>query len=467
MTAISAKGFNLFICVAGLLLVAFCAPPGDPWLLYPIALLQAGLFFMGQYEAFKSGRFLSFFAMAFLLVFLLMAVGVWKWGLDGRILHINDYTFQYLENGTLLRMFLLGGFSFLLGQHCYPNLKPVALVKAGIKSVSKAPRTLDNVSLVVFASCLVLYLLSYTFIFSAPYLSKTELPSELTVKIHNFWHILNTVSAVIVLSLRMQRGRLSKEDIVYVVSFSLLSFSFGDRGGGTLIVLSFFMLASIYGYLKIPYFKFLAGGLVAVFFLSFWGLARNLAHQMPMLPILKEFILRSNELGFSNYIYDSLPLVGQNLAHYASYMYLYDNSAASGWLPYLSGLLNLLPRELGLMLGLPVNPEYTHAIYLSNYVIHMGGSFLFGEPYWFGGFTAVVFLNFIYGWIFSTIDRYFVLKAGGKGFLGHYVLGVMLMTIGFGYGFSGFMRGLYILLVIEGILLIRSRKGSFLSGIKI
>jgi hypothetical protein len=114
------------------------------------------------------------------------------------------------------------------------------------------------------------------------------------------------------------------------------------------------------------------------------------------------------------------------------------------------------------MLGLPIDAFDCHAWTLVKYgLISTGGSYLFGEPYWLGGLPMIVLFHLLFGLIFSLGDLYFYRRRSKGKFIGHYVGAALLMLIGFGYGFSGWMRAFYMLLFSELALRLYEKRKAF------
>lgn len=461
----------LVLFLAGLLWINPWSPVSQNTFVYLLCLICVCVFALLQKIYFDRQYFLSFFANVYMICILLMAVGVWKWGGDGQIIRLNEHTFKFLSNGKVAFSALAGCLSFLSAQLLVWNVVNVIMPWAAERA-TLPPSLVSNDAaeagkikvfmVIVAVSWLLFHVLNYTLIYLNPHLTHLAEEETFLAAYQAVWQTVNSVLGVVVLNMCFQKRFKTTAMVVFALSLSFIAFSYGNRGPGALMMVSLLFLLLTYRRIKVPYWAFLSSGLVAAVIFSFWGYVRFSAYSASFPQMARDYREIIQEQGVSLYIYDSIPVLGQNLAHYAGYMFLYDNNQPSTFVPYTAGILNVLPRSIGLSLGLPVDPYKTHAWLLADYVIHLGGGYLFGDPYWLGGILMVVIFNAIYGFLFILIDLYFKEKSLKNRFVAHYIVFTVMMVGGFGYGFSSWIRPFYLLLMLEALFLLYSRREDFI-----
>jgi hypothetical protein len=298
----------------------------------------------------------------------------------------------------------------------------------------------------------------YSFIWYEPYLSQRKTLGILD-SYAPFFHVLNNFLFVWVIESAYNSGVKKNTIIIYSLLISSLAISFGYRGAFAFILIALFYLLSVKSEIKISFRRFFLFSIIALFIFPFLAVTRTEAYSTPLSDLFTIFIQQNfmggNILGF---FYDVFPLVGQNLAHASGYVALYDQGQASTLIPYLASILNFFPRPLSEFMGLPVSVYYASSWYLSNFLSHGGGSYLFVEPYWLGGYKSLILFNLFFGLVFIIIDRSLQTRVKQNKLIAHYLTSSLLMIISFGYGFSSFVRAFYIVVTVELFLYFHYKK---------
>ena len=400
--------------------------------------------------------------LAYSALVLLFSIGPWVFKIDSWILKTNRYTISYLEDGTLVNVLLIGCLAlslpiiFLAGNKLKFNLATNSFAH---RTFNKANLTAaKEIMAIVALSWLIMLYLYYSFIWYQPHLSG-KTPVGFLASFSPFLHIVNNFLFVLAIERVYKLGTPKKTIFLYALFMSLLSLSFGYRGAFVFMLIGVFYFLSISSEIKISFIKLAFVSVIALFVFPFLGFVRFEVYSTPVSDLFGFFIqqnfLEGNIKGF---FYDVFPLVGQNIVHTSGFVALYDMGKASSLVPYLASILNFFPRPFSELLGLPVDVYNTSAWYLARFLTHSGGSYLFAEPYWLGGYKALILFNIIYGIVFITIDKYLQLRVKQNRTIAHYLTSALLIVISFGYGFSGFVRALYIIIAVELFLYFHYKK---------
>ncbi|OQY76005.1 MAG: hypothetical protein B6D44_00380 [Ignavibacteriales bacterium UTCHB2] len=406
------------------------------------------------YYLFKSKYYVSMVGLGYPVLVLLFSLGPWLFEIDSWILNNNRYTLPYLHDGSIVNVLLIGcltlslPITFIAGNKSKFEQAPVPTIINHSVHKLHAPGIKKAMTLVAISWLIMLYIY-YTFIWYLPHLSAVH-SSGILITLSAFIHVLNSFLFVWAIEKSYRLGSSKKTLIVYSLLMSILAISFGFRGAVVLMLISVFYFFSVKSEIKISFTRFAFISAIALFIFPFFGVVRFEIYNTSFLNIFLFYIQQSvMEGNISNFLYDMFPLVGQNLAHASAFVALYDQGQSSTLTPYLASILNFFPRPISELLGLPVNIYSTSAWYLSNYMVQSGGSYLFTEAYWLAGNVSLILFNIFYGIVFIVIDKNILMRAKQNKFLAHYITASLLMANSFGYGFSSFIRALYLIIFVE------------------
>jgi len=418
---------------------------------YAVSIVTLYLLYLFAHKCYNENLYISTICHINIFFMLFLTILVYKLDVYPTILQHNKMATLYIADGTLLKVSTTGYLTFLLAQylvfrvrHTY-NAKSVNLLVDSAQSLNRSTdisrfRILAKYLLLLpVAIWITITVFGKSIIWLYPHMSKgVEIPYFTPLIVFT-----NFVTPV-VMNFALISNIKVKTLIFYSIILSVLALSSGSRAGCIIPLVSMVLLLKSHKTFSMSFRSILfilvpAGGTI----ISFLGRLRFEIAENSLVNIISSFVEDIRMGGIIEYIFCGIPVLGQNLAHYSAYIYLYDTGQHSTIMPYLNGIINILPRDVGLRLGLPVNPFDVHAWQLREFgIISTGGSYLFGEPYWLGGLPAIMIFSFFFGFITMLLD----LRFGKRKFIGHYLGGCILLSMGIGYGFSGWMRAFYLLL---------------------
>ena len=421
---------------------------------YAISIITLFLLYVLAHKFYNRNLYISLISCMYMFAMLCLTILACKFDAYATILQQNKVAASYIADGTLLRVSTIGYLMFILGQylvfrahHAYGVRNVNSLASSAQSpdiSISKNNiRIWTKYGMIVPVGIwMFIMIFGKSIIWLYPHMSRgVDIPYSTLLMV-----FVNFMTPVII-NLALISNIETKTVIFYSIFLSLLALSSGSRASCIVPLMSIvliFKFQNIFSasFRLISFILLPLGGTI----ISFFGKLRFEIAENKIVDIVSSFAEEIKMGGIIEYIFCGFPVLGQNVAHYSVYLHLYDMGQRSTIMPYINGILNIVPRNLGLMMGLPVDPYDVHAWQLHEFgVTTSGGSYLFGEPYWLGGLPAIIVVSFLFGSIMMLLD----LRFAKRKFIGHYIGGCILLSMGIGYGFSGWMRAFYLLLFLD------------------